>query len=374
MKTLISILIVLFSVQLHSQNFASVTNFLPGIGSVDQTSMGFGGEVTARFDSPVENLPGKDVFIEEYSNQSSRKWVEKVRVYFSQDSCNWIFASEITQSDSVNIEGFDKIQYIKLIDSSNPFLTWSGEVIPNGYDLVSIVGNNSTTSELSNTFLAKYPRFVSYNQGLCKNGSIVEASRSNSNKSLFEPENTDQGYNFFSLGMGGWAIYTFEFAIFDEPGFDVTVVETSWGNPSCVRWPESVMIEGSYLFEGPYYFIGETCLDGSFDIQSSGINGFHYIRLTDRTPATLFDGNADGYDVDGLIAINQCPTIQTNSVAKGISNKAEIDYYIIKNFYGNILKEGFGDFKTDGLKPGSYILETTSQGNRGSKMLVIKDN
>ena len=48
----------------------------------------------------------------------------------------------------------------------------------------------------------------------------------------------------------------------------------------------------------------DICLDGEIDINNAGV--VQYIRLTDRSATSRFSGTADGYDVDGLVVINDC--------------------------------------------------------------------
>jgi hypothetical protein len=379
MTRLIFILLLLAS-QISAQNLAVVQSYTPGTGSTSLPGLGFGGEVIAKFQFPVSNEAGKDVFIEEASALSGRRWPEKVRVYFSQDGCNWIYSKEITQSDSVEIRLLNKIQWIRLIDSSNPNFAWAGETTPNGYDLMSITADNSTSPGFSTTLVSRFPCFVSFAQGLRKDGSPVEAARSNALNSLLEPQGVDQGYNFLSLGMGGWASYSFVYAIFDGPGVDISIVETSWGSPTCQAWPESAFVEGAYNIDGPYVFLGQICQDGSIDIANSGINGFNYVRVTDRTPAQQFDGNADGYDIDGLIAVHQCALPQNaNNAREEMRKELETspvsknsDYYVVKNFYGVVMKEGSGEPNLEGLKPGAYVLEFTNEGSLGRKMVIVQ--
>jgi hypothetical protein len=375
MKNLFSWFLLVVTGTLFSQNTATVTSFSPGAGSTALPGMGFKGVVVAKFQQPVLNLSGKDVYVAEASAMAPRRWPERVKVYFSQDGCNWVYSTEITQSDSVEIRGaFNKIQWVKLVDSSDPNFPWN-EAAPDGFDLVSITADNSTSpGNFSTPLVPMYPRFVTYSQGLRNDGLPVEAARSNATNSLLAPQNVDQGYNFFSLGIGGWAIYSFEFAIFDKPGIDLTIVETSWGSPSCSRWPERVTVEGANSPAGPYFYLGQICLDGSIDISGSGIDGFHYVRLTDRSPSTAFNGDGDGYDVDGLIATQQCP-MQSNVIAareSEVTESSEPEYFIIKNFYGDVLKEGEGKPNTEGLKPGAYVLEFTTSGVRGRKMLIVQ--
>ena len=98
----------------------------------------------------------------------------------------------------------------------------------------------------------------------------------------------------------------FDYVIFDNPAAnDIRIVETSFGNPSCAGYSEKVMVEGSLdNITWIPLTVTDICLDGEVDINSAGV--IQYIRLTDHSPASSFSGSADGYDVDGLVVINDC--------------------------------------------------------------------
>jgi hypothetical protein len=91
--------------------------------------------------------------------------------------------------------------------------------------------------------------------------------------------------------------------IFDNPAEnDLRVTETTFNNPSCASYPETAEVEGS-LDGMSWISLGTICLDGEIDINAAGT--IQYIRISDRTPASSFNGSADGYDVDGVVVINQ---------------------------------------------------------------------
>jgi hypothetical protein len=108
-------------------------------------------------------------------------------------------------------------------------------------------------------------------------------------------------YNFYSLGFGGDAAFRMGQPVFDGPGADVKVIETSFGSPACTRYPEKV--DASVSFDGITWFaVGQLCLDGTLDITPT-YSGISYIKLKDVSDKTKFPSNGDGYDIDGIVAI-----------------------------------------------------------------------
>jgi hypothetical protein len=175
--------------------------------------------------------------------------------------------------------------------SSNRILRKNGS----SFDLVTNIPSNVTEMAATETWL---------NQGLRKNGTPVMASRSDETKALGVPQGTDV-VNFVSLGFSGSLILKFDYVIFDQPGNDIQVVETSYGSPTCNQYPEQMSVEGS--LDGITYTPLTTdhiCLDGFIDIAGAG--PIQYIKIIDRSMASKFGGSADGYDVDGVVVLTTC--------------------------------------------------------------------
>jgi hypothetical protein len=143
---------------------------------------------------------------------------------------------------------------------------------------------------------------VSYAPGLRKNGTAVTASRSNPLKALGTPENNNT-INFVSLGFGGTLIAKFDYVVFNQPGNDLRVFETSFGNPSCTNYPEKARI--SLSFDNIHWLeLPEICQDGELDLGT--LDYAQYIRIQDASAmsSTRFSGTADGYDLDGVLVLN----------------------------------------------------------------------
>ena len=270
-------------------------------------SLGFGGAVTLKFAYPIHNGDGDDLYVVEttfgnYSGNCNR-YPEKIRAFGSQDGCNWIWLGDGCQNTFFDFKTLGWIQYVKLqdiSDISHPF----GGGLADGYDLDGVVclhGEelNPVPAALSNQFATAVEDFT---QGDMKNGNAVPTSRSNADNALGAPQGTDE-VNFVSLGFGGQIILSFDYLVFDKTGTDVTIVETSYGNPTCNNYPETARLEISLDNINWFAIEDEACLDESIDVSSAGLAYFSYLRITDAsaTSSTRFPGSADGFDVDAVI-------------------------------------------------------------------------
>ena len=279
-------------------------------------SLGFGGDITLKFGSPIKNGTGNDVRVIEssFGNISCARYPEKIRAYASQDGCNFIFMGEGCQDTDFDLGSLAWAQYIKLVDMSNPSATYQGTPVADAYDLDGIMCLNGYESNpIPATITSGANQVVNYTPGTCKNGTAVPVSRRNPANALGLPQGNDV-VNFVALGFGGSLTLKFNYVIFDNPASnDLQVVETSYGNPTCAAYPERALIEGS--LDGVNWIqLGQLCQDGQVDINSAGV--VQYIRLTDRSAASSFSGTADGYDVDGVIAINPtCGSVAARSAA-----------------------------------------------------------
>jgi len=277
--------------------------------NVNFASLGFGGDITLGFSSPIKNGDGNDIKVFETtyapSTQNCVRYPERIRAFASQDLCNWVYLGEGCQDTEFDLGPLAWAQYIKLIDITPPaggvFASETGD----GYDVDGIICLNGYEEDPQPSELVFGSATEAWlNQGLRKNNTPVMASRSDKNKALGIPEGTDV-VNFVSLGFGGSLILKFDYVIFDQPGNDIQVVETSYGSPTCNRYPEKMSVEGS--LDGITYTpltADDICLDGFVDIFGAG--PIQYIKITDRSMASKFGGSADGYDVDGVVVLTTC--------------------------------------------------------------------
>mgnify|MGYP006278300239 CR=1 FL=1 len=158
-----------------------------------------------------------------------------------------------------------------------------------------------------------------FNQGLRKDTNEVLESRSNATLALGDPENSDieaEVINFVSLGFGGTLTLGFDDRIANEEGSDFVLYETSWERnnqpQTCESWPEKVNVSVS-IDNQTWYEFDQICLDEQgnafFDLSDleEPLDCITYVRLTDTSNPADFNGNADGYDVDGIGVIHCCP-------------------------------------------------------------------
>ena len=111
-------------------------------------------------------------------------------------------------------------------------------------------------------------------------------------------------YNFVSLGMGGELILGFNNLILNLNGVDpdLEVVETSWDSPTCDDYPEKAKVYASQDgSDGSWEYIGQTCLDGTFDLGS--LPWAKYIKIVDVTVDGENGYSGDGYNVDAVKAL-----------------------------------------------------------------------
>ncbi|MBK6265961.1 choice-of-anchor D domain-containing protein [Marivirga sp. S37H4] len=147
---------------------------------------------------------------------------------------------------------------------------------------------------------------ISYEPGSRKNGRSLPPSRSNPQMALGEPQENDN-YNFVALGFGGSITLELGCEVMDHEGNDLLIVETSFrdNNRPCESYPEKAKIEASEDGENWVVLAEEICRDGEVDLADGGLTKASFIRITDiSNPDDFAAGNADGYDLDGIMVIN----------------------------------------------------------------------
>ncbi len=180
---------------------------------------------------------------------------------------------------------------------------------------------------------------IAFNQGRRKNGWKVSTLRSNPNKALGAPlENFF--LNFVSLGFGGDITIKLNNEIADIPGNDFKVFETTAGNINipCHFYPESAEVFASS--DGiNFVSLGTTCLDGKFDLANGNLNKASYIKVVDISDKSKFLPWADGYDLDGIMCINENSQARTLSTAEEENLVPNEDIPFTANAYPNPFNE-----------------------------------
>lgn len=161
------------------------------------------------------------------------------------------------------------------------------------------------------------------------------------------PERVDK-INFVSFGYGGVLILGFSCVIFDKPGYDIEIVETSFGPQTCACYLERTRIDGSLDLVN-WLTIGEVCLDGFLDLDGKCF--IQYLRITDiSNPDNFSNSNtSDGYDVDGIVVTQPgCFTTPARFTAPETSSTiATSDVKVYPNPFSDIVTLDFTNGVTD---------------------------
>lgn len=105
--------------------------------------------------------------------------------------------------------------------------------------------------------------------------------------------------SFYALGFGGSITVEFINSIQNVPGADVRVYEVTGGS----SYPdEKVNVEASHNGVDWVTIGSNVARDEDLDIGI--LQCAHYIRVTDVSDANLFEATADGYDLDGVLALH----------------------------------------------------------------------
>ncbi|MEQ8676682.1 MAG: right-handed parallel beta-helix repeat-containing protein [Aggregatilineales bacterium] len=143
--------------------------------------------------------------------------------------------------------------------------------------------------------------FVSFDQGLMKNGGTVPESRSHPSMAFGAPQNNDT-INFVSLGFDGELVLRLDGIVTDDNGGDddLFFIETSFGNETPASYPETVEIYGALALSDGWTYLGMITLDGGVDFPGTDMDVL-FVRLVDVSDPNDFSSSvADGYDLDGI--------------------------------------------------------------------------
>jgi hypothetical protein len=305
-------------------------------------SLGFGGDITLKFGKAIRNGAGNDIRVYEttFGNLSCNAYPEKARVFASQDGCRFVYLGEICQDGSVDLGALNWAQYVRIVDVSSKTAVYQSGGTPDGYDVDAVEALNGFETNPSVDAIAGGASEVkSYLPGKCRGGANILVSRTDKNKALGVPQGTDV-VNYVSLGFGGSITLRFKYAVENNPsGLDLQVVETSYGNPSCNSYPEKARFEGS--IDGiTWTDLGQLCLDGKLEMGT--LPYLHLLRITDESDKTKFGSSADGFDVDGVVAINQCTSSNTREaveIVDDINTSDELELAGILELYPNPASE-----------------------------------
>ena len=287
---------------------------------VNFVSLGFGGQIILEMENPILNGPNADIKVYEttFGNAAGQcgRSPEKIKAYASQDGCNFVYLDEGCQNATFDLGILTWAKFIKLVDCSdaNNLFSNGNNGPEDGYDLDGIeclngVATDLTPANLVSGYLTQAVNFTANLEARRKNNSLIITAtpdRRNLTKMFGAPQNNNT-INFFSLGFGGFVTVKFDYVVFDGPGNDLQIFETSFGNPTCTNYPERASYEVS--LDGDTWIDYQTiCQDGFIDISATGFQGIQFVRITDRSPITSnkFPGTADGYDLDAIVDLHAC--------------------------------------------------------------------
>ncbi|MFN2422521.1 MAG: T9SS type A sorting domain-containing protein [Cryomorphaceae bacterium] len=273
-------------------------------------SLGDGGFIEIGFDGIVLDGPGNDLQVVETSfsgNDCGFNDDEFADIELSNDGINYVFYGTICRNEEIDIAltGLEFITAIRITNSESNTTT-------DGYDLDGVVALNGCED-----FPVEQPGCFGSNALVYEPGTgNIAAVRTDPTQSLGAPErdNSNGALNFVSLGFGGTLIIGL-----DESGIalpdvnDLEVVETTWNNKTCQNYEEradvyvsqQLVTDPSEIDDAQFVYVGQSCTNGaSFDVyEETGFTYFNLVKIVDASPVV---GNRDGYDVDGIVALNGC--------------------------------------------------------------------
>jgi len=301
----------------------------PTTASYNFYSLGFGGEVVVRMGNGFNNIAGADLQIHEttffqlISFACSGPNPDRVRVWVSQDDCNFILIGDFCEQGpnpiSISLPSYlPWARFVKLRDvTTNP--NNSASAGQDGFDLDGLKGLSAKTSATPAGDLIYATSVMSFSQGRTKAGGLIPVAYSSAARALNTPQNSDiagSALNYVSLGFGGSLTLEMDRLVFKRSvgGNEIRLVETSIGTPPCSSNPELATVHGS-LNGTSWVLLGTVCQDGFVSIPASSLlsagldqYAIRYLRITDASNATssIFSSSANGYDLDGVVATVAC--------------------------------------------------------------------
>lgn len=280
-------------------------------------SLGVGGHITLAFNGAVFDGPGNDIKVWETSysgDDCGNGDDEYADVEVSQDGINYYLAGSICRDGEVDISttGLNYILYVRISNSA-------ATSTPDGYDVDGVEAlNGCGPIPLIGGGDCYATEIVSYTEGTQLSGSPIAANRTDPNQALGDPERTDSNV-FTSLGYGGSLILGFDGYVYNGPGDDLEIVETTFNQPDgCNDYPEFADVYVS-LDGITWDFAKTVCKEDNFvDISDAGDYSFvMYVKLVNNDDLST---TPDGFDVDGVVALHNCPEIDGDSVPFGSHN------------------------------------------------------
>lgn len=289
-------------------------------GDMNFVSLGFGGSIVMKYSQYIVNVPGNDVTVYEttWGDPSCTPNVsESAKVEFSQDGFNWV-SVQACHNGSFDISPLMWCQYVRITDETNPNPAIGGDG-NDAYDVdgITVVQEVEPSVTLARTPICDYVQGVA-SQFVGRTGNFPGRGIASIRKNILNAKVNDPTftpaqlanpalrersgwYNFYSLGFGGYACFQLPYTVFDTPGADFQIFETTWNNRPCPSYPEKAMV---YLsVDGVNWSTGTfLCKDGSVDMLGQ-LSVANYIKIVDASSPSDFGAGADGFDIDNILIL-----------------------------------------------------------------------
>ncbi|HEX8440391.1 hypothetical protein, partial [Archangium sp.] len=147
-----------------------------------------------------------------------------------------------------------------------------------------------------------------------KSGAPISDDRKDPRFALGPSEETNASKTFFSLGMGGQIVLRFENAICNGTGNDLDIREAT-------NEPYPAETADVYVSNDGAAFVkaGSVSKDGQLSLPSD-MRVARYVKLVDTSNAALFPADTDGYDIDGVRAMNACAAPSCSGVTADVQS------------------------------------------------------
>ncbi len=280
-------------------------------------SLGFGGSITLGFDGGAAlNGPGDDILVVETTygeiagpESDFETYPESAEVFVSQDDINFFSVGVIftDQAASFDIDaagqGFVWISSVKIVDTT-PSSSISGDAFD--LDGISALNGCGPVQLFNEGGDCNATEVVEYLEGTALGGGMIAMNRTDADEALGQPERTDD-LVFVSLGYGGSLTLGFGGSVLNNDGDDLEIVETTFYNNTCDSYAEFADVLVS-MDGDEYFFVKTVCRDDAFvdisDAQGTPLLPFiNFVRIVNNDGLS---DTPDGFDVDGVVAIDNC--------------------------------------------------------------------
>lgn len=264
-------------------------------------SLGFGGEVTLIFSTPFTNGPGNDVRVVEASPAGSTCTTnpEKAEVFASEDGLKWVYlGTACGQNSDFDLGELSQAAFIRIIDISNP--NDFSDNTADGFDVDGAACLHGAGLPTPTTLIhCSGSKLISFKAGTKQDGSALDAGN-DPNQALGPIADPDNASQSVSLGFGGEIVIKYDYALFNNSGDDLEIIEHST-RFDCAVNPERIKVFASK--DGTdWVLLGEGCMDSRFDLGT--LKWAHFFKIVDiSNPSDFTDANENGFDLDAIVCI-----------------------------------------------------------------------